>query len=150
MSTQKLTCYPSSLQWYAKLGNGIIGFTVACHFHKRTQFFHQRPKTPILQILGCKLQKIVIIYLQKFNAKTDQPSFLLAMVSKTWWQYYRFGRCTNFSKSDIKDWILSSVPKNTNFANFRWSIVKNVNFYLQSLNAKTDQPVFIFVMVYKT
>ena len=30
----KLTGYPSSLQWYAKLGVGITGLAVACIFPK--------------------------------------------------------------------------------------------------------------------
>ena len=34
---QKLTNYPSSLLWYAKLGSGITGLVVARHFSKVTK-----------------------------------------------------------------------------------------------------------------
>ena len=61
-----------------------------------------------------------------------------------------FGHGSSFPKSDKKDCILSSVPKNANFAGIWWLIAKNCEFYVQSFNSKTDWLFFLFLMVCKT
>jgi hypothetical protein len=70
----------------------------------------------ILPVFVHWLQKIVNFYLQIFNGKSDQLSFLFAMIWTFWRWYYWFSGGMSFPKSDKKDWILSSVPKNANYA----------------------------------
>ena len=84
-----------------------------------------------LPIFGGQLQKNMYFYLQSFNAKTDQLSFLFAIVCKAWWWYYWFGCDASFTKSDKKDWILSSAPQNADFAGF-WLPIEKKNLILIS------------------
>ena len=80
VSMLKLTGYPSSLQWYAKLGVGITGLAVACIFpkhEKMTVICHQRSERPILLIFANQLQILwIFTFKVSFQKLTGYPSSL--------------------------------------------------------------------------
>ena len=70
--TEKLAGYPSSLQWNAKLGGGIAGLAMTCHFPKVTKetvFCHQRPKSQFCRYLAGWLCKNCEFLYWKFQFK---------------------------------------------------------------------------------
>ena len=92
--------------------------------------------TLILPIFVARVWKIVNFVPQSFNAKTDQLSLLFVVVCETWPWYYWFNYGVSFPKSDTKYWILSSTPKQANFAHFRLMIAKNGSFFPTKFQCK--------------
>ena len=122
---QKLTCYSSSSQWYEKHGGGITSFKLPRNFTKVIKKTELVTKTPILQISGSWVGKIVKFYPQSVLAKTDRLSFPIVVVYETWWWYYWFGRGASYSKSDA--WQ-KGLNQHTNFVDFCQLTAKNCKF----------------------
>ena len=90
-------------------------------WQKRTGSCQRRPNALILPIFGGWVRKIVNIFHQSFNAKTDQLSFLFAMICETWLWLNRFGCGSSFPKSGKRglDFVNPNIyrfwPKNDHF-----------------------------------
>ena len=106
VSTQKLTGYSSSSQWYAKLGSGITRFIVPHHFPKVTKkdWINTQKNTNFTDFRRLSAKNCEFLS-SKCMGQNDQLSFPIVMVCETWRWYYRFGRGMSSSKSDKKDWM---------------------------------------------
>ena len=101
----------------------------------------------ILPFFGGQVQTIVYFYPLSFNAKTDWLYFLFTMVCKTWYGITTLVVSHHFPKVTKKDCIMSSEPQIPNFSIIGGHVRKFVNFYSQSLYAKTDRLSFHIAMV---
>ena len=150
---QKLTNYPSSLLWYAKLGSGITGLVVARHFSKVTKdwILSSANKNADFANFWRSIAKNCNNLPSKFQCK-NWPFILhlwdgmqnLALVLPVWlWCVIsqKWQKRTGFCHQRLKTLILPI---------FSGQLRKIVMFYLPSLNAKTDWLSFLFAMVCQT
>ena len=136
-----------------KLACGIIGLAVVCNFPKVTKkdwILSAAPKPANFAGFRRSSAKIGNFCPQRCNAKTDQLSFLFVTIFKFGCGITSLAEMHNFPKVTKKNWILSAVPKHTDFFVLGCQVQKTEILYPQCFNAKTDQLSFLFVMICET
>ena len=131
VSMKKLTSYISSLRWYTKLGGGILGLAVACHFPNVTKgqdFVIRAQKYRFCQFLVINYEKLWAftskVSMQKLTNYLSSLQCYVKIVSSI----TSLSVSCHFPKVTKKDGILSSPPKNANSVNFWRLVATNCEF----------------------
>ena len=99
VSIQKLTSYPSSPQWYRKLGCIITNLAMVQLLSKVTKRYlilSSAPKHANFANFWRLITKNCEFYLQNIHTKSDLLSIFFLMDCKTWWWYSQFGCGASF------------------------------------------------------